>query len=346
MKKLLSGMLAVVLVMGALCLPSFAVQHKVPDTLHEKPLRNMLNITAETVEKGEPIDVGNLITAHNYNYPVASFRTTGVTQVFFGDAGDMDCFVGYAPTLAALRNSDYTFVSPETKSWYTGSFVLDKPGYYVVYYAHWDYPGKGTYIIEMKTGKSGAPLSFLRSFSDVTEGRWSYNNIMDLIGHDTFAGVGQRDKNGVGTFDPEGTMTQAQFITVLTKLLYEKEVDAMTPGENWYSNFYTVAHSKKLLPEGMFPETDADQPITREQMSMLAILTLKKSGRPVKYMADPKFIADFDSVGDIYGDYVRMAFYIKLLTGYDDKGTFKPQNTLTREEAATVVHKLIFSYGV
>ncbi len=347
MKRVLSGMLTAVVLMGVLCMPSFAAQYKVQDVFHKKPLKNMLNFTAETVEQIDPIDVGYLIISHNYSAPVPAFRTTGVTQVFFGNAADMNYLVGYAPTLAALRNSDYTVVSAMSESWYTATYILDKPGYYVVYYGMWDYPAKGTCILEVKAGKAGAPVSFLKSFSDVDKDRWSYPSIMDMVGWNIFAGVGARDNNGVGRFDPEGKITQAQFITVLTKLLYEDEVTGMKPGEQWYSNFYTVARSKGLLPEGKFSEKDAEQPITREQMAMLAVRTAKLDGwKNTNYMVDPKRIADFDSVGEEYRDSVRTAFHMNLLSGYDDKGTFKPQGTLTREEGAAVMHKLVFKSAI
>ena len=52
------------------------------------------------------------------------------------------------------------------------------------------------------------------SFSDVPETDWAYDTIMRATELGLFKGTSPIDANGVGTFNPNGTMSRAEFITV------------------------------------------------------------------------------------------------------------------------------------
>jgi len=87
----------------------------------------------------------------------------------------------------------------------------------------------------------------LKSFKDVAADRWSHDAIMEMVGLGMFSGTTTPDANGVGTFNPTGTMTRAQYIVVVTRYLFNDELNAMEQGDYWYSNNYDLAVKHGLI---------------------------------------------------------------------------------------------------
>lgn len=64
------------------------------------------------------------------------------------------------------------------------------------------------------------------AFSDVKPGQWFYEDVMMLTGKGVITGV-TKPVNGVGKYDPQGTVTLGQFLAIATRLVaseYIKEV--------------------------------------------------------------------------------------------------------------------------
>ena len=86
---------------------------------------------------------------------------------------------------------------------------------------------------------------------------------------------------------------------------------------------------------GMF---SPEMPITREQISKI-ILLLQSVCREEELMLPPAYynpMTDFMSVSDWAKPYVELAYNKGIITGYED-GTFRGQNTVSREEAVVLV---------
>jgi len=182
----------------------------------------------------------------------------------------------------------------------------------------------------------------VKSFSDVPEGRWSHNAVMKMAEDGIFSGTTGLDANGVAKFDPEAPMTHAQFVTALVKWLYGAAAADMKPGPYWYSNYYSLARVNKLLLDWYFPIDKANEPITRELMALAAVRAAAKQEEMSGNLVDESRIADLDKVSPQLRNPVRQAFTMGLIAGYDDKGTFGPQDTLTREQAAMIIYKLMY----
>lgn len=78
------------------------------------------------------------------------------------------------------------------------------------------------------------------TFSDVNASHWAYNNVYTMVGKGILSGMGD------GTFDPEGTVTNAQFITMVVRYFYPDEVDT-SYGTEWYEPYVMVALAHNLL---------------------------------------------------------------------------------------------------
>lgn len=355
MKKLLSGVLAAVMLAGVCCLPASAKQnYEIKDTYHayygHKELKEFVKITADSVTKAEKVDVGNLVISHNFTAPVDAYSAVGSTEVYFGEAGQLSPYVAYSKTWEDLRASRYTRVEEEYIAPQGLKYHLDKPGVYFVEIAFYSVPVKVHFVVEVVDRASDSVLTpvvevevpKVKAFSDVPKGRWSHNAVMKMAEDGIFSGTTALDANGVAKFDPEAPMTHAQFVTVLVKWLYGDTVASMKPGTYWYSNYYSIARINNLLLDWYFPIEKANEPITRELMALAAVRAAAKQGEVSTELVDESRIADIEKVSYQLRNPVRKAFTMGLIAGYDDKGTFGPQDTLTREQAAMIVYKLMY----
>ena len=74
----------------------------------------------------------------------------------------------------------------------------------------------------------------IKSFSDVEKGHWAENAIMLCVQHGAVNGTKTPDENGVGEFDPKGTVTLGTFFAILTRLVAKDYITgAPAEGESW-----------------------------------------------------------------------------------------------------------------
>ena len=185
----------------------------------------------------------------------------------------------------------------------------------------------------------------LKSFSDVGPGHWAHNAIMDMVRMGLFAGTTTPDANGVGTFSPDSLMTRAQFVTVVTRYLYNDELKAMQNeyGEPsyWFEYNYDVAIENGILKESEFSVESMSTPMTRQEMAMVLVRAAGEVGDHAEKLIPTQRIADYNTVGSYYKDYVRQCYSMGMICGTDSKGTFNPNGTLNRAQAATVLYRLV-----
>ena len=307
---------------------------------------DLVKITAEEVKPD-----GTVYISLNFG-ELDVYRCKGAVTI---DAAESLSFMGlwdsftYAESLDELLNDPYT----EWLDLSDGTFT--KPGAYLfsstvsdAFYS--PLPAKVQFIFTVEEGSAApaapvalaAPVEYeLKSFSDVAAGRWSHSAIMEMVDLGLFAGTEKPNANGVGEFDPTGTMTRAQFVTVITRYLYNEELQGLAAGTYWYSNNYDVAVKHGIITNNEFAARDMDQPVTRQEMALMVVRALEAGNVDVSDMADEADIADFADIGSYYRDYVRQALAMGLITGYDDQGTFGPNDTLTREQGAMVIYRLV-----
>lgn len=179
----------------------------------------------------------------------------------------------------------------------------------------------------------------VKSFSDVPETHWAHSAIMPMVQGGLFNGTTE-PVDGVGTFEPDAPMTRAQFVTVLTRLLYAQRIaPAVNEGKWWQANYETALATGLLKAE----ELDGgalDQPMQRQEAAMVLVRAAQAKGFPQR-LAAVEAIADYESVAEGYREYVRICFALGILQGVDAQGSFQPEGTLTRAQAATVIFRLV-----
>ncbi|MBQ8389689.1 MAG: S-layer homology domain-containing protein [Oscillibacter sp.] len=188
---------------------------------------------------------------------------------------------------------------------------------------------------------TGASAASVTSFSDVPETHWAHSAIMTMVQGGLFNGKTE-PVNGVGTFAPDAPMTRAEFVTVLTRLLYAQRITGTVTGEKWWQENYDVALAAGLLAPGELENGALDAPMQRQEAAMVLVRASAAKGFPQR-LAKEEAIADYEMVGDAYKEYVRTCFALGLLQGVDAQGSFQPSGTLTRAQAATVIYRLVDS---
>ena len=132
------------------------------------------------------------------------------------------------------------------------------------------------------------------TFRDVPASHWAYTAIEKAAGRGMVAGVGD------GQYDPNGTITGGQLLTMLTRHFCPEDIETdpivlSQAGHSgrWYSgNLYAALKHGYL--DGIDPtEIDLDAPCTREQM---VTILYNVAGRPA---TNTSALAQFNDRGQV-----------------------------------------------
>lgn len=175
-------------------------------------------------------------------------------------------------------------------------------------------------------------------FSDVSDNAWYKTAVDYAVENDLFSG------NGDGTFAPNGDMTRAMFVTVLSKIAGADVTTAVDAGFNdvpdtWYTNFVNWAAGKGYIAGMGNGRFEPDTPITREQIAVIIRNYMEKEN--IELDAATNVVDSFKDTAKISSwavDAVDTIRTLGLMSG-DEKGNFNPTDDLTRAEAASVFMK-------
>ncbi|MFD1955586.1 S-layer homology domain-containing protein [Paenibacillus thailandensis] len=146
------------------------------------------------------------------------------------------------------------------------------------------------------------------------------------------------------TFSPKKAITRAEFVTVLNRLLGLKPVDAaVTPFRDtqsaaWYYEAVMAAFQLGLVQGKSETSFAPSASITRQEAAVLLVRALKQeTDASANEMAG---VSDKASISAWAEEAVAKAFELNLLKG-DSGGKFRPNDPITREEAATIVARIV-----
>lgn len=199
-------------------------------------------------------------------------------------------------------------------------------------------------FVSLLVGMFGMNTVFAASkvvFKDVTSNHWASSAISEMANQGLFEGK-SKNEDGLANFCPDDIMTRAEFITVIVRAFYSKDLEnyevVRTP---WWRIYYSVVLDRRILEYADLDRGDLDKPMTREEMAMVIAKTLENQGEYYDKLIPTNRIADFSEVNSKYQEYVQKAYTKGILTGVDSNGTFDPDGTLTRAQAATVLYRMI-----
>jgi hypothetical protein len=170
------------------------------------------------------------------------------------------------------------------------------------------------------------------SFTDI-EKHWARETIKKL------AGIGAVSGYPDGTFRPDAKITRGEFTTILVKALKLKSAASVPAFSDTVNHFAkdSIATAASLGIVGGYGDNTfkPDNPITREQMAVMAVKALKLS----ETSGDTTF-SDNSKISPWAKASVLTAINNNIMKGYPDN-TFKPQGNATRSEAVSVILSLI-----
>ena len=169
-------------------------------------------------------------------------------------------------------------------------------------------------------------------FSDVDKNQWFARYVEDAFNYGLISG------KGADVFDPGGTLTLGEALKLVVRLcsIYDTgEADFVE-----LKPFHLV-YTQYAIENGILEEPgDYTAPVSRAQFAQLICNAL-----PTQTLSIINDIPDYaicDVVmGDSYYDDVYSLYRAGIMTGCDRYGTFRPNSSMTRAEACTVLVRLI-----
>ena len=179
----------------------------------------------------------------------------------------------------------------------------------------------------------------IEDFTDITSEHWAYDAVAEVVEKGYFNGTSPT------TFDPEGLMTRAMFVTVLAR--YANAIiddDAATPFTDvltgsWYSGSVAWAVDKGVV-NGTSPTTfNPEDPITREDIIVILIRFADLLDIILPDDVAYTGFTDANEISSYAASSVGRAAQAGLIAGYPD-GSFQPRKNSTRAEVATIISRI------
>ncbi len=170
-------------------------------------------------------------------------------------------------------------------------------------------------------------------FYDVDSNDWFYEPVKSAWQNDLIDGVTAR------YFKPERSLTVAQAVKLAAALHQKQSVGFVTlqnGGTHWYDNYVNYAIANGLI-EAVYQSKSAEdmnKAVTRtEFVHILSKLLNAGTINTVNNIPDVKS-------SDAYADEIFAFYRAGILTGSDRLGTFHPESSLKRSEAAAILVRL------
>ena len=174
------------------------------------------------------------------------------------------------------------------------------------------------------------------SFSDVPADHWAYDAVEYAAGKGWVNGVGN------GRYNPDGSVTGAEWMTMLTRAFFNSnnEVGEVQPGEVWYQPYLDVAEFFRLVDKDWSGvQSNLTNPISRYDMATLIYNTINNM-TGIGGKADPSEIGDWNQIPAKYQDAVAVSYEAGILVGNNSDGDFCGDENMTRAQAAVVLMRL------
>ncbi|RED58176.1 S-layer homology domain-containing protein [Cohnella phaseoli] len=187
------------------------------------------------------------------------------------------------------------------------------------------------------TNTTETPANPAKEFSDLKPSHWAYAIIRELAEKQIVQGT------SAGKFEPNRTITRAEFAAMLVKALKLTKTGVMpfgdVPADKWYAEAVSIAYEAGIVNGTGAATFNPNGNITREQMVVMTMKAYRMIGG--RAMEDTG--AAFTDAAQISGwavEDVQEAAALGLVRGRAS-GRFIPKGNSTRAEAAQVIYNLI-----
>ncbi|MDG0810636.1 S-layer homology domain-containing protein [Cohnella rhizosphaerae] len=180
-------------------------------------------------------------------------------------------------------------------------------------------------------------------FNDLQTAPWAETYIRALAAKEIVQGSGD------GSFQPDRTVTRAEFVQMLMKGLGLIDGSAASTLSDvkegaWYYAAAASAQTLGIVQGRSGGKFDAAAPITREEMAVLAYRAAQKAGALASTDGAASQIGSFIDQASISSFAVQAIAVMRqagVIDGMSD-GRFQPKSTATRAESAAIIQRLLF----
>lgn len=176
-----------------------------------------------------------------------------------------------------------------------------------------------------------------KKFNDMDKYGWAEEYVHILAARGVTTGIGEN------SFNPEGTVTRAQFAAFIARALGLEAKSSANPfsdvkGGQWFTEAIIAAAESGIIQGDGKGSFMPDQTVTREQMAVMIMRAYElKMG---KYKAAAADFADMDSVSSYAKDGVSAAKALGIISG-TGSGNFDPTGNAIRAASAKMIVKLL-----
>lgn len=176
-------------------------------------------------------------------------------------------------------------------------------------------------------------------FTDITS-HWAKNDIEFAAGRNLFLGTGD------SKFSPDISMSRGMFVTVLGRLA-EADVSGYSnfsfsdiKADSYYKKYIEWAYENNIVKGVGNGKFAPDQPITREQMTMIMYNYAEKMDLALSKIHTKNDFDDSEKISSFSKDAVETMQMTGLLNGKDGN-IFDPQGTATRAEVTSILSRFV-----
>ncbi|MGI5929472.1 S-layer homology domain-containing protein [Pseudoflavonifractor sp.] len=170
-------------------------------------------------------------------------------------------------------------------------------------------------------------------FTDVAAGVWYEESVRTTYELDLFKG------SSATTFSPAGNISIAETLALACRLhsIYHNGTALSGQSSPWYQVYVDYALSNGIIQAGQYSRYDAIA--TRAQFASILAASLDSSALSAINSIASGAIPDVPASAS-YADSVYLLYNAGILTGRDAQGSFSPQATIQRCEAAAIVARM------
>ncbi|MGE4485667.1 MAG: trypsin-like peptidase domain-containing protein [Oscillospiraceae bacterium] len=165
-------------------------------------------------------------------------------------------------------------------------------------------------------------------FSDVATGAWYAENVASAYE------LGLMKGSSTTAFSPDGNVTVAEAVTMAARLhsIYTTGTESFVQSSPWYQDYVDYATENGIIADGQFSSYTAAA--SRLQFAAIFAAALPDEALSAINTVESGVIPDTNSSS------VYKLYRAGILTGSDSTGAFKPDSTITRAEASTIVARM------
>lgn len=331
--------------------PSSNSEPKIGEAVKSEAFAAAFKPKAENVKITGTLKAGNTVTG-SYTYShIHSYPENGSTYEWYVDGKKVGDSITYKITSSDAGKNIVFTVTPRTTTEPSEGNAVSSQSHRIASLTSgntgfsgggsgggggWSSSNNNSGNTDIKNPDTSSPSEAQSSYFNDTKNHWAFSDIEEMAKLGIAKGVAEK------TFNPDGIITRAEFVTLVLRALELPET-AYSGGfsdvneNDWFAPYVETAAKYKIISDTadkFYPNT----PVTRQEMAKIIAEAYKTDGNELDMSKTPAF-SDADDINAWAKGYVSAAFELGLIKGVGDN-RFEPQRTATRAEAIVIIKRL------